>query len=276
MSSKGLQTESAQRSNRYRFTRNWFTPKIPIWEKFIGELRGRPDIHYLEIGVHEGSSFFWVLDNILTHPTSRAVAIDPFLRRYADQFRENLAASGSASRVTLLQGAGELQARKLPDSSFDLIYIDGGHAAKTVFAQAAICWQLLKTGGVLIFDDYHWRKDKWPLDLRPEMVIDTFLTAYSQELELLNRERNVFVRKAKGSGKPTRSKFFKQYIYDWSRQSLSDATKHEEIELEADERMFIEDYLRSLKPSQVKPELSDAMATNPVFIRLQDRLKLDI
>ena len=103
--------------------------------------------------------------------------------------------------------------KELPDNSFDIIYVDGGHAAQTVFAQAAITWQLLKIGGVLIFDDYQWRKGKWPIDLRPEMVIDTFLTAYSQELELLNRQRNVFVRKVKGSNKSTHSKFFDKYLF---------------------------------------------------------------
>lgn len=273
---KGVDVDSAETMQRYHFTKNWFAPKIPLWEYFIGDFKDCPDIHYLEIGVHEGSSFFWMMDNILTHPDSRAVVIDPFLSNYVDQFNYNLNASGASDRVTIIQGRGEVETKKLPEESFDIIYIDGGHTAQIVFAQAAFTWQLLKTGGILIFDDYLWRKDKWPIDLRPEMVIDTFLTAYSQELELLNRKRNIFVRKVNGSGKLTRSKFFDQYVYDWSKQKLFAIADDRKIELAANEREFIERYLLSLKHSQVKPELTPDMIQESTFVQLKERLNLNL
>lgn len=59
---------------------DWFTRNIPIWEVALASYKGRLDIHYLEIGAFEGRSGMWMLDNILTHPSSRMTVIDPFYR----------------------------------------------------------------------------------------------------------------------------------------------------------------------------------------------------
>jgi hypothetical protein len=63
---------------KYNFSEDWFTWNLPIWEEILGHLRGKPNIHYLEIGVFEGRSLIWMLENILTHPTSKATCIDVF------------------------------------------------------------------------------------------------------------------------------------------------------------------------------------------------------
>ncbi len=44
----------------------------------MAKYRGKPDVHYLEIGVHEGRALFWVLENIFTHPTSTLTGVDLF------------------------------------------------------------------------------------------------------------------------------------------------------------------------------------------------------
>ena len=51
---------------------------------------------------------------------------------------------------------------RLPDmiatgeAPFDLIYIDGSHTAADVLTDAVLAFQLLRVGGVMIFDDYLW------------------------------------------------------------------------------------------------------------------------
>ena len=50
----------------YKFTTDWFTNRIPLWEKILAPLKGKQGIHYLEIGVFEGRSAIWMLENILT------------------------------------------------------------------------------------------------------------------------------------------------------------------------------------------------------------------
>ena len=55
-----------------------FIIQIPTWGKVLGPLKGKPDIHYLEIGVNQGRSAIWMLENILTHPTAKLTGIDLF------------------------------------------------------------------------------------------------------------------------------------------------------------------------------------------------------
>ncbi|MFP6629400.1 MAG: hypothetical protein VCC67_10220, partial [Myxococcota bacterium] len=74
---------------KYRFSSGWFTKNIPIWQKHLGHLSGRPNLTYLEIGPYEGQSFFWVVDNFLTHPTSRATAIDIFAKGTSSFYHES-------------------------------------------------------------------------------------------------------------------------------------------------------------------------------------------
>lgn len=50
----------------YKFTEDWFSGNIPLWTEVLAPFKGKPDIHYLEIGVWEGRSAIWVLENILT------------------------------------------------------------------------------------------------------------------------------------------------------------------------------------------------------------------
>ena len=63
---------------KYNFSTDWFTYKIPEWNKLLRPFKGKPDIHYLEIGVFEGRSAVWMLENILTHPSSKLTGIDIF------------------------------------------------------------------------------------------------------------------------------------------------------------------------------------------------------
>ena len=42
------------------------------------------------------------------------------------------------------------------DHKFDLIYIDGSHESADVLSDSLFSYNLLKPGGVLIFDDYEW------------------------------------------------------------------------------------------------------------------------
>jgi len=65
-------------SKNYKFSVDWFTHNVPQWQRTLGPLKGKPKINYLEIGVCEGRSLIWVLENILTHPTAKATCVDIF------------------------------------------------------------------------------------------------------------------------------------------------------------------------------------------------------
>lgn len=178
----------------YAFSIDWFSEYIPIWEELFASLEGKPGLNYLEIGVFEGKSFFWVLDNILTHESSRATAIDIFPSDVEDRFMANLHASGKEARVTVVKGSSQVVLRDLSMGSFDLIYVDGSHAAKDVLADAVLCWPLLKNGGLMILDDYQWSLE-WPLEFRPQIAIDSFLTVFRNDLQVVHRGFQLVIRK---------------------------------------------------------------------------------
>ena len=144
----------------YRFGEDWFSHHTPHWSVLLAPFAGRPDVHYLEVGLWEGRSFFWVLDHVLTHPTSTATGIDIVL---GETLQENLARSGAAERVTLIRGASQAELRKLPARRYDVIYIDGSHTADDVLEDMVLSWRLLAPSGLMILDDYGWTgAGDWP------------------------------------------------------------------------------------------------------------------
>lgn len=241
----------------YTFTSDWFTKHIPTWNRLLSELKGKPGLSYLEIGVWEGRSFFWVLDHILTHPSSRAIAIDIFTGAEEQRFLDNLRRSGHASQINVIKGYSQQKLRELQLNSIDLIYIDGDHRSKGVIMDAVLSWDLLKEGGILIFDDYQFPADL-PRELRSEFAIDVFLTLFQDELQVLDRGYQLVVRKAKTSCDPAMG-FIERweahmacsplgpYVYYWKPRKLFDAATRREITLDKGELALIEKTLLGLK-----------------------------
>src|SRR5207247_1834627 len=120
------ETRSAKAYNKqYTFTKNSFTDKISSWTTLLHEFKGKPGINYLEIGTYEGRSALWVLENILTHPTSKLTIIDAFEENTYKTFVSNVNLSGEATRFTILTGLSTHKTRELPFNSIDFAYIDG-------------------------------------------------------------------------------------------------------------------------------------------------------
>jgi hypothetical protein len=59
---------------------------------------------------------------------------------------------------------------------------------------AMMSWELLKPGGMLIFDDYRWEEQR-PLGRRPRLAIDLFLKSHSDKYQLVHKDYQVAVRK---------------------------------------------------------------------------------
>ena len=138
-----------------------------------------------------------MLSNVLTHPTSKIDCVDGFYQapdNYEDRFDHNIWHSGASEKVNKLRGESKAILRQLPVSSYDCIYLDGGHTAVDVIQDAVLSFLLLKKGGILIFDDYYWEPDKDPF-LTPHKAIDAFLDIYSTKYELLQQNYQVIIKK---------------------------------------------------------------------------------
>jgi SAM-dependent methyltransferase len=191
---------NASYQKEYRFRTDWFSRHIPVWQACLEGYKGKPDVHYLEIGLYEGRSALWMLENVLTHPTAHLTGVDlfPDEYRYAsgkghkDVFESNLRLSGLEPKTTIIQGYSQVVLRGLPLESFDIIYIDGSHDMADCLEDAVLAWRLLKEGGTLIFDDYLMVTEG---DERPDRAIDTFIFFFGKHFETLHAGWQVFLRK---------------------------------------------------------------------------------
>lgn len=184
----------------YDFSKDWYTYNIAIWEKALAPYRGKPGVQYLEVGLYEGRSAIWMLEHILTDPTSHLTGIDPFLGPYKDRYAANLKKSGASERATTITGFSQDELRKLPLNSYDIIYIDGSHAKDDVLEDAVLSVRLLKEGGVLILDDYQWVGgiNGASIDAIDDMTkdaIDSFIHCFERQLEVIHNGYQIILKK---------------------------------------------------------------------------------
>ena len=269
-------------------TFNEFIEQIPIWEKAMRPFKGKPGIHYLEIGVNQGRSAMWMLENILTHPTAKLTGIDIFPEGtdFKEKFCNNLKLSGYAQKATTITGFSQIQLRNLPLNSFDIIYVDGDHRAAGVLADAVLSWDLLKTGGLLVFDDYLWLDENYPEELHPQIAIDSFITANRNSLEVIHRGYQTIIKKKEDFCNcfpvpPMGCTPFGQYIYVWHYSDKQNEMYHKQdmkspVSLSAKERQLIEKIIRTTAFGKAQPVVSNDILADNTFIELRKRMNLDM
>lgn len=176
---------------RFEFSANWVFPHEERWLELLAPLKGQPGLMFLELGSWEGRSACWLLEHILTHPTSRLVCADLFTRR-EDIFDRNIAATGRETQVKKAKGRIHSTLPLLPKSSMHFIYVDASSNEKDELEDARLSWELLRPGGLIVFDDYGG-----PPDWEPGVTkgVQSFLRQKSGELEILFEDFQLGARK---------------------------------------------------------------------------------
>jgi len=173
------------------FTSDWFSHNIPIWSQHLSPVANRP-LQILEVGSHEGRSSVWIIENLLSDSGSRLSCVDLWESvEVHRRFRGNITETGRQSQVIEYVGDSSSVLKSVV-GSFDIIYIDGSHEARSVLTDAVFCWTMLKPGGLLIFDDYGWNG---PVEFPPRNAIDVFLQLWMTQIEVVHKEYQVFVRR---------------------------------------------------------------------------------
>jgi predicted O-methyltransferase YrrM len=189
-------TPAGQAQGRYRFSQDGTTPNAERWRSVLSHLAGRPGIRALEVGTYEGRSAIWFLENILTDSSSSITCVDLFDGPYEATFDSNVAAFGG--RVKKIRAPSQLGLRNLEAWSYDFAYIDGSHTAKDVLVDTILAWDLVKPGGIIIFDDYGWAGLTEKLTgeaFTPRIAIDAFLHVLEPYIEIVHKDYQVIVRK---------------------------------------------------------------------------------
>lgn len=192
------------------FTNDWFhdngTDKV--FEKFVvPQLAHRP-VRWLEIGSFEGRSAVWSLENFLQHACGSLICVDPWegwsLEAY-DRFLRNLEEAGGTAKTSVhrdyaMDALTEFRAYSCDRQNnwLDGAFIDGNHEAKDALQEGLLCWDLLKPGGILVFDDYIWEWEAEHGNQVPVAVgIDAFLAVVAPWSKVLHKDRHVVVEKTK-------------------------------------------------------------------------------
>lgn len=168
-------------SDRYTFNQTWYEALLNTdmvlrthreGQKIKLDPAARRQI--VEIGVYEGaSSCFWS-DFYMSHPDSRLISIDPFtgseehhrdpaaypeLRQIELTARTNISKSDNAGKIDLIKARSwdvfpRLARERGPEPWIDLLYIDGAHDPTSVARDTSLYVPMVKSGGMVIFDDY--------------------------------------------------------------------------------------------------------------------------
>lgn len=175
-----------------RFSKDWVSSKIPRWVRLFNRFRAN-EIDVLEVGSYEGRSAIFLLNFL---PLAKLTCIDLFKDPLESRFDYNL--QGYEDRLEKRKGSAYRHLDELRQSGrqFHLIYLDAGKGRDHVLAMSLITWPLLRDDGMLIWDDYQWGKDKGPED-RPHDAIDIFLDMHADQIEILWKGSQVFVKKLK-------------------------------------------------------------------------------
>lgn len=179
------------------FTNDWFgaTGRY-IWDKILPQLGPK---RILEIGSYEGRSACFLIEK-LSGPleihcvdtwkgSKEHVGTD--MAAVRKRFENNIRIASENKEVSVVDYVGRSdhvlsQMQDKFDKYFDFIYIDGSHVAADVLCDAVFAFRLLRSGGVMCFDDYLWR-DFGPYDPlnSPKMAIDAFTLIYCKQLHVM-------------------------------------------------------------------------------------------
>jgi SAM-dependent methyltransferase len=194
----------------YRFTSTWFQD---VAEKNWGELfkvYPQKPKRVLEIGCFEGRATVWMCDNVLEEGAEYDI-IDTFggsldesgmnldndISFIETNFRHNISFHPNI-KFNIHKGYSQKILPTFPQLEvYDFIYIDASHRADDTFVDAYYAHKMLKSGGILIFDDYGWKD---PKDLHlinsPQLGVEVFNTMYDNYYTLIFQGYQVgFIKK---------------------------------------------------------------------------------
>lgn len=185
----------------------WFYENATVqdFENGLAEFKGKKNLKFLQIGVFTGNASVWLLENILTDPTSLLVDIDPWCgnlphesvhdwKNVEEAYKEQTVSYGKKVQAHKAFSADWLKAHR--EVKYDFIYIDGDHLPESVTSDAVLSWDLLKLNGIMAFDDYEWDHPDGT-DKNPKPAIDKFLKEHQDEIEILRKGWQVWIRKIK-------------------------------------------------------------------------------
>lgn len=180
--------------------------KYTTWKKNLAIYLGKK-LNILELGVYEGVSSLFFLDNMMDHPESSLQLVDTWAGsieygrdidwdQLFSRFKLNIYNAPNSDKVSINRKTTIEMLNKYINRNefFDIIFIDANHDSRAVIHDAILAWRCLNIGGTLIFDDYTWNKMPYEWQ-RPKIAIDAFLSMFQENIEIIYIKSQVMIRK---------------------------------------------------------------------------------
>lgn len=196
------------------YTRNWNS-------EFILSTNGFKNLDLcIEIGCFEGLTSNYIVDNLLEKKNGHLICIDPLSNNYLnsnltendvknnqtiynyfnnqyERFIENVNNNIQSGKITLMRNNSENALEILLENGYsgkvDFIYIDGDHRASAVYNDGKLSFDLCKTNGFILFDDYTWGSQND--EQSTKNGIDKFLEDFLGKYEIIKKGYQILIKK---------------------------------------------------------------------------------
>jgi len=211
---KLLQNYILKHNLEYKGMYNW-TNDLPegsreiflnIINYFNGNSNTSDTVRILEIGTYTGISLINIVKLI---PNSIGYGLDKWesyreneLLAQIDNleieksFYNNVKNENMENKVFGIKGSSSNKLIEFIKNNikFQFIYIDGSHLLLDCYTDLILSWQILDKGGILVIDDYLYKKDENILD-SPYEAVNHFLKLFENQYKILHMNYRVFLEK---------------------------------------------------------------------------------
>ena len=184
--------------SKYNRTNDWFVYS-EIRNNLLKYISAN-DIHkILEIGSFEGISSCCFSDNLLNHPDSFLVCVDPFclddtttilVSETEKIFNDNMLKSKHFDKC-IIHKTYSNNFFKDNEKTFNLIYIDGSHDPDDIKLDMEESFKCLEKGGIMWMDDYLGGGSEKLI----KKTMDEFLEKHIDKYELIHKGYQLAIRK---------------------------------------------------------------------------------
>jgi hypothetical protein len=186
---------------------NWFTKSaVDNFATYLIQDKGLPNLRYLQLGAFTGDASVWLLKNILTDVTSHLTDVDTWQGSDEDEHKSmdfDDVFNTYVQKIDNYDYHKQVAIRRMTtfdylienrSQQFDFIYIDADHTTVGVLLDAELSWPLLKSGGIMAFDDLTWGADL-PPSQSPKAGILLFAERHKDEFDLVVANTQYWVKK---------------------------------------------------------------------------------
>lgn len=180
------------RKDRYRFCYDRLTSRIPMFTRDLEVFRDRGPLSILVTSPGDGLCTCWLMEKLFSSKKGCSLfCLDPSpkLTWEGALLLDNFTNCKGDRRIYLLRTPSPFLCSPLTNTLFDFVYFARRSRSHFVFSHvASAAWQRLRSGGVMMFDDYLMHAN--PLDAIlfqyfPKHDIDGFLSSIDGQYDCI-------------------------------------------------------------------------------------------